>query len=159
MVNTILTSDLLNILQKVSTSQEWAEILSSKVETACFYKKSDYLEPNEFLKYFDDPSHFGSYIYNVKDQSNEDSRSRKWTKIPLSKLIQPLLDEHTKLKQLLKQTVDKEEKLRYSNEEQFYKLLINQTFGIFASYYYTISNVLLANVLTARARANIIWLA
>ena len=68
--NSILTSDILDGLEKICTNTEWKEILESEVVTACFYRKSDYLEPKEFVNYFDQENNFGSYVYNSETQRN-----------------------------------------------------------------------------------------
>jgi hypothetical protein len=158
LINAILTSDLLNALRKVATSQEWNNLMDAKVITASFYKKSDYLEPKEFLDYFEDDDKYSIPSYTVDHQVVLDPRSRKWTKIPLSQLVQPLLDQRNLLKKKKVEATTEEDKIRFMNQEQFYKLLVNLFSGLLGSFHYDISNVVLYNNVTARARLNV-WMA
>jgi hypothetical protein len=88
--NSILTSDLLHAIKKIATTQEYAEILNTKVETAIYYSKSDELSKEEFLKYWESFSTDDidqMYTFDTKTQSIPDVRPRKWTKIPLEKMM------------------------------------------------------------------------
>lgn len=155
--NTILTSDVIKALKQISTSQEWSEILNAQVETACFYRKSDYLPLEEWREHFKDPKNLGTYKFVKKAQSNVDTRSRKWTYIPLEEMIDPLLKERQVCKNKAKNALDPEEKEKYNNQQLFYKNIGNILYGVIASMYFSTSNVVVANVITARARLNI-WM-
>ena len=158
LINSILTSDILNALRKVCTNLEWNNLMEATVITSCLYKKSEFLEPQEFLDYFDDHEKYPIPSYTVDYQVVLDPRSCKWTKIPLSQLVQPLLDQRNLLKKKKAESTTEEDKIKFAHEEQFYKLVINLFSGLLGSFHYDISNVLLYNNVTARARLNI-WMA
>lgn len=88
--NSILTSDLLHAIKKIASSKEYAEILNTEVETAIYYSKSDELSKEDFLKYWENFSTNDinkMYTFDTKTQSIPDVRPRKWTKIPLEKMM------------------------------------------------------------------------
>jgi DNA polymerase elongation subunit (family B) len=71
------------------------------------------------------------------------------------------LDEIKRLKIFQKECEDKndfEGVKNYKDQQEFFKLIINSIYGVFASKYFNIGNVILANNITARARLNI-WFA
>jgi hypothetical protein len=169
--NCILTSDLLEILQKVSSNLEYNEILNFKVVTASMYQKKDYVENlDEFLQKIEESP--GEYTFNKDTQGNWDTRTRIWTKIPLSGFIDPLMKERAKLKVQIKDLKEKSwedglpkevqekssEKLsNLQSNEKFIKLLINTLYGVICSRYFRWSNTIVANNITARARGEI-WM-
>jgi len=151
--NSILTSDLLHAIKKIATNQEYAEILNTEVQTAIYYSKSDELSKEEFLKYWESFSTDDidqMYTFDTKTQSIPDVRPRKWTKIPLEKMmtiLQKIRNEYkTEAKNYqqkiseykileykhledkhLEDTLQKENKLSEYNE---YKGLYNQYNGL-----------------------------
>jgi hypothetical protein len=105
--NGILTSDILTILKKICTSQEWNQILQCKVVTASMYLKSDRVDDRTVFFDILEKSD-GSYIYDVDQSGILDQRSKKWFPIPLKNLVQPLLDQRKFLKKLMKTESDPE---------------------------------------------------
>lgn len=159
LLNTVITSDILNALQKICTNKELSEIYESEVVSAAFYSKSKFIDQESFVSVFtDEKEKMGSYSYKSKKQFLEDTRSRKWTTINLSLLMNPLLTERKKYKAKMNQSQNETDKIFYKNKQLFYKRIINTIYGVFASVYYSVSNSVLANVITARARLNT-WMA
>ena len=140
--NTILTADLIKIIRKIATSKELKEIMESEVITACYYKKSDYLEKQEFLDFFKN-NQKKSYYYETKVQNNIDLRPRKWTKIELKGLINPLLEKRNQIKKQLAFHLTDQERMSLNSQQFFYKNVINTIFGVLGSPYFSVSKPLL----------------
>jgi hypothetical protein len=152
--NTIITSDILNALQKICSSQELNEIMNCQVETAAYYKKSDMMGPEEFIQQLQKQSFDESYSYSDESSEIKDTRPRCWTPIPLKELVQPLKDLRTHHKNLVKQGIDIDEN---QGMQELIKLLSNTIYGVLASPYFSIGNTIVANNITARARLAI-WM-
>lgn len=160
--NCIITSDLLEILQKTCSNNEFNEILNLSVITASMYLKKDYIENlSDFIETVEKSP--GEFHYVIESQTNHDNRSRAWTKIPLSGFIDPLMKERARLKIQIKDlknlnlNQDSEQFRNISSNERFIKLLINTLYGIICSRYFEWSNTIVANNITARARGEI-WM-
>jgi DNA polymerase family B len=151
LVNTIITSDILDALTKICSLQELKSIYNCNVVSAIFYKKSDYhSDPKEFLKSLTHTSDF--YYYNVTNQSYSDERSRTWTSIPLNGFIQPLITLRKEKKKLMKDATNDDEKRKYDGLQYLIKTIVNTTYGVLASPYFQVGNIVVANNITARAR-------
>lgn len=155
LVNAIITSDILVALKKIASAQEYKSLMESQVITACYYKKSDYLTKDEWFQHMENPDHRGTYQYETKIQSVEDTRSRKWTSIPLKKIIQPLLNARQECKKQMKLAKTPEEKQAWDQQQLYYKLIGNVIYGDISSPHFSTSNTVLANNITGRARLNI----
>ena len=172
--NGILTSDTLEVLKKVCSNQEYSEILNLEVQTASMYRKSDWVPLDQYVEEI--TKNPGTYIYNTESQSNNDTRSRKWTTINLKDFIQPLLDQRAGLKknmktlkndckELEKDPVKNREKIQeiknqidqLKAQDTAIKLIINSVYGVFCSSYFSVGNAILANNITARARIGV-WM-
>lgn len=154
----IITSDILKALRKICSNLELAEILKLKVETAIYYSNKNYLENKDlFLKQLKEKP--GTYKYSIENQTILDNRSRFWTSIELKDFIGPLLDKRKKLKTEMNETsITPEEKFQLNGQQQTLKLLVNTLYGVFCSPYFSVSNTILANCITARARLGV-WMA
>ena len=126
-----LTHDLLQILQACSTDNEWNEIIKKiKIDAAMIYPKDEECDT------------FEEWAESYKAGENN-----KWYAVPIG----PGWIEE--LKQLRE-----DYKLAENNSMQtLVKLMINTTYGSIASQHFTISNVLVANNITAKARG-MVWL-
>nr|AYO28744.1 hypothetical protein [Neotessella volvocina]AYO28767.1 hypothetical protein [Neotessella volvocina] len=153
-INGIITADVLKVLRKICSSQEWSDFKNMEVVSAVFYKKSDFeSDLDTFFKKIDMKNAKNAYRYNSKNQSIDDSRTRAWFSIPLKDFVGPLINERKNLKKLYKETLNSS----YNSMQENYKLIINTLYGVLASPYFEIGNTVLANNITARARVNI-WL-
>ena len=151
----IITSDILQALRKICSNLEWSEIANLEVDTAIYYSKKYYVkEKSEFLqKVMEKP---GSYTYSVEKQTVFDDRSRFWTTIELKDFIGPLLTKRKKVKkQMNDSSLTPEEKFQLNGQQQTLKLLVNTLYGVFCSPYFSVSNTILANNITARARLGV----
>lgn len=139
-----LTHDLLQALQKATNRTEWTWLLkNAKIVTYMAYYKKD--EKSEITKAMVNkapkakPGANGAMVVGSHD----------WVRVPLKDFIAPLLKERGRLKK---------EFGKKSPEEVMYKLIINATYGVIASSFFSeigtgISNVIVGNNITARARA------
>ena len=125
--NTILTTDLIKILKQTCSSLEYNEILNCEVQTAMYYPKSQYREMDEFLTDLEKTDSKDTYKANKEKNSFEDTRPRIWTSIQLKGL------------------------------NKLIKTISNTIYGVITSPIFGISNTVISNVTTARARGNI-WL-
>lgn len=155
-LNVILTSDILEVLENVCTSQEYSEILGLQVETAIFWKKSNRCKnTREWIRgVLENP---GELVYHEKTQSASDSRSRLWYSVPLKDFTGRLVEQRNSIKKESKLVEDLGEKRRLSGLQQILKLFVNTLYGCLASPYFSIGNVVLADNITAKARVNV-WM-
>lgn len=155
--NTIITSHLLETLRNVCNVRELKEIYSCEVQTACFYKKSDYIEDKDLwvdtIERSLEDKEF-QYTFNIEKQCNEDKRCRKWTGIPCQDFFRPLIQRRNQIKTEFKKDP---KNILLAAEQEVLKLIINCVFGVFASPFFRIGNSVLANNITAKAR-NEIWM-
>ena len=142
--NTIITSSILESLQKICTPNELNEIMDAKVETAIYYPKSLELPAEEFVKEISKIPTTGTSEFDESISQIRDIRPRLWTKVSLGKLIKPL----KKIRQEAKEENNKA-------LDQIAKLLINTIYGILISVHFEISNVVVGNNITAQARLEI----
>jgi len=133
-----LTHDLLQILKQCATAKEWSELRTKiKVDAAMFYPKSQHCQTFEQWA-------------EEHDQTIENKRSiegKKWLAIPIG---EAWVNDLISLRQDYK-------KKGNDPAQKFVKLLLNTIYGSMASQHFNISNVIVANNITARARATI-WL-
>nr|YP_009545442.1 hypothetical protein [Mallomonas splendens]YP_009545464.1 hypothetical protein [Mallomonas splendens]AYO28596.1 hypothetical protein [Mallomonas splendens]AYO28618.1 hypothetical protein [Mallomonas splendens] len=158
-INGIITSDILYALKNICTNIEWNEFKKKMiVETALFYKASDKIEKEEeFLKILEKVSEESFFSYDLKTKSCQDKRPTCWMEISLHNLVNPLKTQREIYKKLMKESKDPEKKFYYENKQKTLKKAINTIYGISACPLFEISNAILANNITARARLNV-WM-
>lgn len=155
-INGVLTSDILEVLKKICSNQEWNSIKNLEVETAVFYKQSD--KANSIQEWTDTVlNEPGKLHYDMDIQSLNDKRSRKWFGFAISKFISPLLSHRKKLKAEMKSAINQLIKSQLNSEQTSVKLLINTLYGVIASKLFHIGNTVVGNNITARARVHV-WL-
>jgi hypothetical protein len=147
--NGVITSDILEVIRKVANKAELAEFLNLDVECLVYYPKSERVD---FLDSWID-------LVLANDQphtTKKDSRTRKWVGLSLNDFIGKLVDIRKSLKKgvipeglKVPGGTDKESLKSLQNG---LKLFINTTYGVSASVYFQVSNTVLANNITARAR-------
>ena len=123
--------------------------------TAIYFKKSDQRTKFDFLKELEKTDSNNTFIYSKKTHSTQDTRPRLWTGIHLGRLFTPLKTYRKEAKQKIANGINVEENKAL---EQLVKLIINTIYGVISSRYFDISNVIVSNNTTARARINV-WLA
>jgi len=99
LINTILTSDLLQTLEKICSPNEWNEIKKCHVVTAAYYKKSDQCScTNQWLERLEKNVKETDYSYDLKTQNIISIRDRSWVAIPLNNFFHPLISQRRELK-------------------------------------------------------------
>jgi hypothetical protein len=161
--NTLLTSEILDTLQKICSNQELKEIYDCRVITAVYYSKKDLIENREeWLDYIENDylQKDRSLLYvDNKKNLKIDKRSKKWCRIPLKNLITPLIEKRQQIKSTIKDdtNLSLENRGKLEGLQQMIKLIINTCYGIISSQYHDVGNTILANNITAKARTAI-WL-
>lgn len=139
-INGIITSDILEILKKICTNQEWKEILDFKVITAIFYEKQhEMTDVDTFLQ----------------ELEKNGAKSTKWLRIPINNFVNPLLQMRKGYKAQKSEAKTPEEKKFYDSKQSFLKLIVNTLYGSLASRFFSIGSTVVANNITARARGDI----
>ena len=131
------------------------EFYNFRVKTAILWKKSDQVSDvgswcPSILKDGDGRS----FKYDESINSISDKRSRKKFSYPTGNFLNPLLEKINVLKTLLKKEKDIEKNI-YNSQQNNVKLLINTFYGCLASQHFKISNTILADNITAKARASV----
>jgi hypothetical protein len=137
-----LTHDLLQITQSVMTNKQWSEFSNNVViEALIYYPKTLQVETVDQLIEEDlKGCGIDLTINRSYGEVIEDKRSHHWLSIPMGdNWIERLLG--------MRKNYPKSHPLN-----NIYKAIINSTYGIIASKYFPISNVVVANNITARSR-------
>jgi hypothetical protein len=133
-VNGLVTSSLIDAIKAISNPREWKQFLTLKLVTAVAYRKRDMVPDLDAWTagVFEDDGAFTIH---------GDTRSRLWTPVPLRDFIGRILAARKKCKQQ-----------KLSGLDAMLKLTINTMYGSVASRYFPISNTVVSNVVTAKAR-------
>lgn len=138
------------VLEKVANDKEKGE-LKKKLEcsTLVYYPKS---------QQFTDIQKFTQHMLRSKgtvttdDKNNvTDARTRAWFGLDLELFIGVLVNVRKKLKNAMKSATG-EAKDALNAKQEMYKLFVNTLYGDLASVYFSFGNVVLANVITDKAR-------
>lgn len=137
----LLNHDILQVLENYSNNREWGYLLDNAIiESALVYEKRNRVkEVNS--KMMGEADHTAHKTLRFKQLANHDS---PWVEIDLSPLLITLISERKKY-------------AKGMSLNQFLKLVINTIYGCCCSEYFSskgtgISNVVVANNITARAR-------
>ena len=158
--NGIITSDVLEVLKTVCNRNEWSSWMKLEVITAVWYPNYRRCEDPEQWNYFL-KTHYeaeGNYIKTETKTDGteiiEDKRTRMWVGIPIADFIKPFKDKRKVLKEQRNAIADKnsDEWLALDAQQNAMKLVCNTLYGVLASPYFPISNVVIANNITAAAR-------
>jgi len=146
LITTTLTSDLLEAVKSVCSDKEWGEFKTkTRVDALIFYPKSLRVDSiDELCKMEKNPPVTKDFVGDKFKEIRTDERSRYWTDIGFDGWIDLLLD---KRKQHDKKTP----------MNDFYKLIVNATYGTICSEHLDVNNVVVASNITARART-LAWL-
>ena len=156
-------------MKKICTSNEFKEILDCKVVTAVYYRKSDSIEKKEdWMEWMEKNLTADDYSYDLQLQSVVDKRTRKWTFVCFKHFFEPLIEKRKMIKKNIKALQGKnnggeivfgidDEIAKLQGLQEILKLICNTVYGVMASPYFAIGNVVLANNVTGRARVEV-WL-
>lgn len=156
-INGVITSDVLEALKACCNRNEWASWMKLEVITASYYPRSlqiaDLTSWNEALNEYEKHNTVRAKTSKKGHTVQYDTRSRLWCGIQIADFITPFKEKRGKLKARrneLKKASDEWAKL--NAEQEGLKLVINTLYGVIASPYKVISNVVIANNITAGAR-------
>jgi hypothetical protein len=163
--NGVINHDILQILQSRASSKEWAELKTLRLETAIVYQKQHQCQtPQEWREHIKGELESDRYdIQVVTDKRTgteevKDHRTRAWYAAPLRDLVEPLMEKRTHYKDLRKGADQSTaEWALYNGRQLSFKSTINTIYGVLASPHKKISNVCVANNITAKARATM-WM-
>lgn len=153
--NTILTSDILEALEKICTNQELKAVYDYIVITAAFYPKDKEVSIDEFeriMKKLDSKQTYRTIKTKNHTEGLLDSRPRYWCRIPMKDIMDPLISLRNEKKNLIKKGIDVEEN---KAADLSIKNITNPIYGVIASIYFDVNNTIVANNITARARLGV----
>lgn len=147
----MITSDILELMRAVSTSLEWKSFMKLEVVSAVYYSKEDEVQDleNWVKQVIETP---GSLDFADSTQGRHDSRPRHWYGLPLSAFIGKLVAYRNQLKAEMKREKYPEKRGYLDAQQNAIKKVINTFYGIEASPYFPVGNVVLADTITARCR-------
>lgn len=96
-------------------------------------------------------------FFDEKSQSLSDKRSRKWFSFPIKNFIKPLLEKRNSLKKQILVETNNVLKGELDAKQTNIKLMVNTLYGVLASQFFKIGNVVLADNITGKARAGV-WM-
>ena len=145
-INGVITSDILQVIENVSSSKELVEFLDLEVKAAAYWSKTDRVET--IKKWCD-----------IVNRSNKpEDQIFDWVGISIGDYINPLIAERKRVKEQMKVEKDEERKSQLHGLQTSLKLSINTLYGCLSSRFFRIGNSVLADNITAKPRAAI-WLA
>lgn len=144
----LITSDILQWIDNICSRDQRKEFYDNLlVVNAIWYDKTKELnnvkDVEKYLKEFDEKD--VSY-YESDDLISIQKNSYYWCRVNLGDLL---------INELIK-TRNKYPKKEYPQENEFYKLCINTSYGVLVSKFFDISNTVVGNNITARCRC-MIW--
>lgn len=166
--NGVLTHATLTLLKRYSSNQEWHELCKTiKIKAAMVYPRSlmvEYEGEHTFAKWQDSlrsQAHQRriTTLCEIARDGNprmliEDRRPGPWIKFPLSRFIEPLIDNRKALKRKMKEADKSSDAYNALNAKQLaIKSVVNTLYGVLASPYFDTSSPCVANNITATARA------
>lgn len=154
--NGIINHDVLQTLQAVCTAKEWSE-LSEKVvvKAGAGYLKSNRCSTMAEVEQACAEEPGSITVKNTRKGGTvtADTRNRAWYALPLADVVGPLLEKRGGLKALKKEHAGTPLGAEYDAKQNLFKLFINTIYGVLASPYFQTGNTVVANNITARARA------
>jgi len=141
--NGIITSDILETIQKISTNSQLKEWMNIEVISAAYYPKSQMVTENEMIEELcTNPGSVTTFAGRAVDK-----RTRKWFPVPLLDFIGNLAKARKDEKKLKVTKGD-----IHDIQQNAFKLIINTFYGCTASPYFAMGNAIIANNITANAR-------
>jgi hypothetical protein len=162
--NGVITSDVLETLRNVCSNKEYSEYMKLEVQTAAWYPKSLRCETSEeaFTKTEAWVAEHGNSVNEIVTAQGEtrvkDNRSRYWLAISLNEFLSPYASKRKELKKAMQSTPKGSEEYNTLDAQQnAMKLVGNTNYGVLASPFFKVGNVVIANNITAIARTAV-WL-
>jgi hypothetical protein len=139
----VITQPILEVLEKVATSQEKSEINRLEVTSAIFYLDSNRAKSLEELceAYMADQ---GQYAFNQLRGEASDNRCLTWYPIPLKPIMERLIALRKEKKKL--------KTLEAKASQTAFKLIGNTIYGILTSKYFPLNNVVTGDLITSSIR-------
>lgn len=155
--NGIITADVIKTLRAVCTNTEWAEIRNLNIVAVAAYLKRDRVgSAKEWCETVLRDK--GSYFISRNGQI-QDTRTRAWFAVPLEDFVGEMYEKRKECKRLKSTAETEDERSKAKGLDAILKLTINVVYGAMASRYFRISNTVVANNITARARTGVWMLA
>ena len=158
-INGVITSDILDVLRNVCNTREWASWMKLEVISAVWYPQHKDAEIPALwsgLIKQETEATGNDVIVEQKADGKEvikDNRSRYWVGVPIADFIKPFKDKRKELKkQRNEQLHGSSDWRRLDAQQNSMKLVCNTLYGVLASPYFDIGNVVVANNITAAAR-------
>jgi len=140
--NGLLNHDVLQACRACMSDREWKEFKQKcRVDLMLFYPKS--LEVDSYREVLESVAEEGEIKHELKKDLTKvitDNRSHKWCKLPIG---EGWMDALIK---------DRHDYQKGTPDNTIRKLIINAHYGVFASQFFTVSNSVVGNNITARAR-------
>lgn len=161
-INGIITFDILDVLKNVCNTQERKQWMELEVVSAVWYPKS--LRCNSPQEWYEKTkNHVNKKGNEVKTETNsqgrevtQDNRSKYWLAVPIEDFLNPYANIRSELKSQMKQhSKDSSEYRKLDAQQKAMKLVGNTLYGVLASPYFDIGNVVVANCVTAAARVGV----
>jgi hypothetical protein len=147
-INGVITSSTLEIIDKVCSNSEKSEIYNLTVNAAIFHYDDDYIENlEEWLEHLLQDQ--GRLSFSERYNTNMDSRTFKYTTVKLNDLLGPIVKERERLK--------KDKKPESQAKSTSLKTLINTYWGCLTSVFFNLNNTLISESVTNTTRTNL-WL-
>ncbi len=140
-------------LKAVATDKEIGE-LKKQLEAHSFVYYPASKRINDIESFCDHMLSDSGAVEVDKDLQLIDTRSRHWFPVDLELFIGVLVEKRKVAKTDMKKTQDDELRGRLDAKQGSLKLCINTLYGVFCSVYFSLGNVVLANVITDKARVN-----
>lgn len=163
-VNGVITSDVLETLRNVCSNQEWSEWMDLRVVAAAWYSSELRCDTAEdwYSKTKDHTEKYGNSVEEEELSDGRkriaDNRSRYWLAVPLKEFLAPYAQKRKELKAAMKLCPKGTPEYDSLNAQQnAMKLVGNTNYGVLASPYFPVGNVVIANNITAAARVAV-WL-
>ena len=162
--NGIITSDILQIIRNVSSDTELKGFMELEVVSAVWYPKSLRCEsPEECYQKIQEQHELTGGSFEITTEKGEevvrDRRAKFWYGISISDFLTPYTDMRKEYKNKMKQfEKGSREYLNFDALQTQMKLVGNTLYGTFACPQLAVSNVVVANNITAALRG-VIWCA
>ncbi len=157
--NSILTHHSLQTARAVMSQSEWHEFSSKvRIKAMAFHPKSLMVKTVKELVKKHQQHPLGDLQTEISDDfqttSVLDRRCRYWYKLKISEFIAPILQEREKLKNQ-QNNYDQQtpEYFELNSKQELLKLCVNSLYGALASQYFHISNSIVGNNITDKARS------
>ncbi len=158
-INGVITSDVLDVINNVCNTRERKEWMNLEVVSAIWYPKSKRCEtPLEWLEKTrlhteETGNDIKTKVTSSGKEIIQDDRSRYWLTVPIEDFLKPYAEMRKSLKSEMKTHPKGSERYSELNaQQQAMKLVGNTLYGVLASPYFDIGNVAIANNITAAAR-------